>query len=616
MTELEKFLVERIIQRSDYSETISNKHRSINGYVQLKELIILCELSLERNQTVRTLKLIIEESQSNRISQNIKNDLIISQYFQDLRDYVTTKLDPNKLTTSNEVGDINEIEKLKHRLKIFEKQLDNSYFDLLIREFLDIDYSSSQIDREAKKITQLVDILMPFLSFKGYSISSINAILKGWYTNKQRITAGRILSRFSFKKREYYFLINVGKKNTETQAFCNLLEKKIGSDSIVVTGKIVNASNITERLIDDDDTIVVYKASTLDPQMQIRQSYDSLLKLMVITKDRMSLDGFNNFFNRSFWASIGSDGKKIGKYHPTQLGADPIDINSRTSTLALTLSRSQIEYGYSYKIESDLPISTDNKVQNAMYYYNLALGSKSIENSLSLLWTSLETVLPYRTSRTDIQSIQEFVSKILAIGSFSRDVCSFAVRFIQSNQQNWYKLKSLGTKGYEQYTSKGLTDWFIWLEKSDSNVIDNRIKKMKGCSELLTYQYCEIGKIVSNGKCSDLFERLERSSHSIKFQLQRMYLHRNRIVHSGALVNEYMNLWLHLEWYIGKILAYALIKIDLTSEEKERNLIDVFQEVEADYEYLKSYLSRNSSERIEKATRIKKLLFKHVWQSH
>lgn len=36
---LEKFAVERIIQRSDCNESISNRHRSSNGYTQLKELI-------------------------------------------------------------------------------------------------------------------------------------------------------------------------------------------------------------------------------------------------------------------------------------------------------------------------------------------------------------------------------------------------------------------------------------------------------------------------------------------------------------------------------------------------------------------------------------------------
>lgn len=55
ITDVEKFLAERFIQRCDFGESISKKHRTINGYAQLKELVKLCELSSIRIRTNRTL---------------------------------------------------------------------------------------------------------------------------------------------------------------------------------------------------------------------------------------------------------------------------------------------------------------------------------------------------------------------------------------------------------------------------------------------------------------------------------------------------------------------------------------------------------------------------------
>ena len=87
-TKLEKFLVEKIIQRCDYDETISKKHRTINGFTQLIELIRLAELSKRRIRTLRSLSITIKESKSLFIKQNIVNDCIINKYFVDLKNFI------------------------------------------------------------------------------------------------------------------------------------------------------------------------------------------------------------------------------------------------------------------------------------------------------------------------------------------------------------------------------------------------------------------------------------------------------------------------------------------------------------------------------------------------
>lgn len=87
-TKLERFFVEKIIQRCDYDETISKKHRTINGFTQLVELIRLAELSKKRIRTLRSLCVIMKEAKSSNIKQNIVNDVIIEFYFNDLKKYI------------------------------------------------------------------------------------------------------------------------------------------------------------------------------------------------------------------------------------------------------------------------------------------------------------------------------------------------------------------------------------------------------------------------------------------------------------------------------------------------------------------------------------------------
>lgn len=109
-------------------------------------------------------------------------------------------------------------------------------------------------------------------------------------------------------------------------------------------------------------------------------------------------------------------------------------MSQKKSTLLETLDTTKRSYEFEFNIEDGIPYIQE--IRDSLYYYNLALGSKSIENSLSLLWTSLETLLPYRLMNNDIENVQYFVSKSLSIGAIGREVTSFASRFINTNRAN------------------------------------------------------------------------------------------------------------------------------------------------------------------------------------
>jgi hypothetical protein len=92
----------------------------------------------------------------------------------------------------------------------------------------------------------------------------------------------------------------------------------------------------------------------------------------------MDLTPLNDFFDRVYWRLKGEY-----KFQISNFILDPINVSKRKSTLLETLNRISDCYGLNHSENSNLPYIP--QISDSLYYYNLALGSKSIENSLSLL---------------------------------------------------------------------------------------------------------------------------------------------------------------------------------------------------------------------------------------
>lgn len=611
ITPLEKLLAERIIQRCDYAELINNKHRTANGYTQLKELIHLCNLSHKRSRTVKTLIVLLEEASSKVIKQNIANDFVINKYFIDLRSFVLN-ITPQKLLADKSQPNLTELNRLQHHLKVFELQLDNHYFEVLKKEFLDFDYQGEEkFQQRADLLSNLIDILVPYLVFKGYSIASLSEVLISWLIKGYRPTAKRIFDFFHFKVRPFYFLQHLGQKSAEVEDFIELMKEDLGVEVEELPASKFGEEFIEANKLNTDNIFASYAIDVMDPHNHVRYNYDELLKLVVIKKERQSLATFNNYFDHSFWSH--TPPIRIKNLNQIALDGDPINVNSRGRSFRNTLIKCASTFGYSFNEEMDIPRADNATLKNSVYYYNLALGSKSIENSLSLLWTTLESIIPYRMSGNDIECVQHVLKKGLSIGSICRDIHGFALRFIQQNQQNDNMLVSLGTRNFaSHYSPQGIEQWFNWL--SDATQAMKRHSTIKQCSELLTYQYSKIGRPLSEESLDYLLTRIESSGMSINYQLQRIYLHRNQIVHAGDMVNEYSNLWMHLEWYVGKLLAYFYIQMQFLK--KHTSFETAFRQLEADYDYLISYLRMNKGEKINAISpRVKSILLEHSWQS-
>lgn len=597
-TKLERFFVERIIQRCDYDETISKKHRTINGYTQLIELIRLAELSKKRIRTLKSLCVIIKEAKSSSIKQNISNDPIIDLYFNDLKIDLENFLEDEAFKNDS----LDKIDAFIHTLKKHSIQLGKNYFNNLIAELKKIDFKETkEIARNIERISDLVDILIPYLLYKGYSINTLNEVLRRWIEGKKLINLDKFLDFFNHSKAYYEIIVYLESKSKEINEIKEVVYKK--GDADIRKANEFSLEFYPEKRFKNRDEVIYYNCYTTDPALFVRNQYDVLLKNIVVHKDRKSLALFTNFFKNSYWKKSNSSHKF---YKEIVIDGDPISVVSRKSTLLCSLRDNQ---KIPFDDKSSIDFIKNEQLRRSIYYYNLALGSKSIENSLSLLWTSIESILPYRIYKADIENVKSLFSKTFSFGALTRDIQYLIKRIQVVNRLNndcFGEINKLNLP--KDNTGEDLNIWINWLMK---NPVD-RFNQFDKVSSLLAYEYSLTIKPLIKGKLSYLLNRIKGSKESIGYQLQRIYLHRNQIVHSGDYINEYTNLWIHLEWYIGKFLYYIILQTELT--DNYLTVEDLFRNLESDFEFCYSYLEKNKNELCSDNTKIIGRLLEVDWQ--
>ncbi len=567
----------------------------------LAEIILVASLVQTNPKFKSRLLSLIEESRDKDLNSNIINDLILKKYFPDIVKFFG-EFDSNRLDNAKHFTDF------LHNAKVKYERTLKHYYTFLSSEILDIDYNNEeQFARNAKSIDTLVDLLIPYLLYVGYSATTISDLAFRYVSKQGGLTAiKKLLRNFNNKDSEYKLLFKVPQESLEFKFMRdNLNEEKVKIKS-------VQFYMVKEKILPDgfdpldNEELFEVTVEAMDPHNFIRAIYDVGLKRYVASKERMSLSFFNQFFDNILWRfSKASD----HKYIKSSIYIDPINTPFRVNTLKQTLSRLSKEYDFEFDKSSEIPHI--ESLFQPIYFYHLALGSKSIENSLALLWTSMETLLPYRNKSSDIENVKVFVSKSLSIGALGRDIMSLAVRFVESNKTNDNELSNLGTPTFG-FKPSNIVSWANWLTTSFEKESDpyNTIKNQ---SNLLCKQFCQLNDIYS-GKiwtCEDLLNRIERSFKSISYQLDRIYLHRNQIVHSGKFINEYSNLWSNLEWYVGKLLSLAVFNHLLN---RNYDIENIYMELEGDYEQIMNLLKVNKDKKVSEVRSHFPILFEHSWQ--
>jgi len=608
-TNLSKYFIERLLQLTDYNELISNRHKTTNGYILLAEINEVTRLVLNRQKSIYRLKSLITESLDTRLSSSIVNDPVLKKYHKDIIEYYKS------IDTLGIENNEKSIKLLQTQTRVYLKKLDLDYYDNLKQEFSSIDFENEKhFRRYQNELDKYIEVLVPFLIFKGYSVESIAKVAMLMTRKDFKVSIRLFFSIFNLTEREIEFVLNTSNDVLTNEYLIKYLEDQ------KLEYRTVKSSTLKLELDQDVDLtedIIIFKTKTLDANTYIRDTYDTFIKNFIISKERTSLEYFLDFFDKTHWKLING---KDEKYKKSGFKHDPINVISRESTLRTTLSKVSSFYGFTFTEYSSL--HKINCIAESIYFYNLALGSKSIENSLNLLWTSLETLIPYGKFESDIANIQYFFPKYLSTGSVGRQLMSFSLRFLDANSTNNYCLNSV--KSNVDYIKTFDVDNIVkWLDfvLRPSTKDDDPFYPLKECSELLSSQYCKLneGWGKSNeatpkfGKLKLWKDRIDSSRLSIQYQLDRIYLHRNQIVHTAKFINEYSNLWAHLEWYVGKILSYFYIKSFQSNAELRKK--DVLIELEGECEMIYEFITREKDKNILDLSPLdKKKLLMQIWQ--
>lgn len=603
-TELSKYFIEKIKQQVDYDETISNRHKTSNGFTLISEIVDISTLTLKRKKSFKRLESLINESHEPCLNNNIQNDYIIGKYHGDIKVYYKKVKETLK---DNNV----QIKDLQLKSKVHLARLNNDYLSNIFYELSQIDFGSTKFVENSKTIDSIVTCLLPSLLYKGYSPTSISDIAYRMIRKPFGAeTPIKFLKHFNNHLIDYDFLYHTKLNCPELKELLNYLDdEKIIYNVVNIEyyRKFISTKNIK---IEDNEAFFQFSNKCIDPHNFLRSTYENTIRRFLLTKNRDSLSYFNNYFENIYWRFS----KTEHTFQPSNIKIDPINIKSRKNTLIETLKG--LKQSYEIPFEEELPIIDD--ISDSVYFYNLALGSKSIENSMMLLWSSLEAMVPYRFKNTDIENIQYFVSKSLSIGSLGRRITSFSNRIIASSEfNNDLDFKKLGIIPELSFNKHKFTYWPFWL--SDDKKINTKkdpYNLIKPVSNLLCSQFVELNLLYSGHeyikKTKHLQSQIYSSRKSIEYQLDRIYLHRNQIVHSGKFINEYSNLWLHLEWYVGKLLSYCFFKY--YTSDKPFSKEAVFIELEADYDLIDNLLSTHKEKKVKEINFAFNKLFEHTWQ--
>lgn len=614
-----KYFVELIIQQVDYDENISNRHRTVNAPILINEIIDLCRLILLRQKSISRLKSTLEECVETKLNSSLVNDYIIKEYFKDVIIYFKN-LDPKTLQNGKKINE-KAIKDLSTRCKVFKKRLESFYYESISKELEKIDLDDSKFRRNSVKVKSIVTCLIPYLLYNGYSPNSISEVAIKFTKQNSPKVFSKFLEYFNFEKRDFTFLINIGKDVKEYETFVEQLDRIGYKYTLLDSVKLDLKQFIITPEFEDGDKFVEIKYATIDPHSFLATLYDSTLKYNVIGKNRVSLQFYTIYFKYVYWKW----NMRGFKYSTSNISLDPLNTPKRRSTLRTTLRKLAPNNGFEFNDNTELPYL--ESIEQSVYFYNLALGSKSIENSMSLLWTSLESLVPYHPFPNDIDNIQHFVSKFLSIGAVGRELHSFTLRYISGNGQNGSALKKYDTRKFASIDSKeGLIEWLNWLTNNhyipDSDT--DPFNDINSVSVLLCDKFCHINekwgaiyddkkKDFIKGKVDEWQERIERSKLSIIYQLDRIYLYRNQIVHSGKFINEYSNLWSHLEWYVGKLLAYCYLQYYL-NQETTFNKVETFYKLEGEVEHTLDQIKNYKEKNIIDCKDLHETIFRQTWQ--
>jgi hypothetical protein len=268
------------------------------------------------------------------------------------------------------------------------------YTERLRDEFDKLDLDSSHFDTISKHIDQLLLVLIPQLLYDGHSIGFLQIApqtLRGRPVNE--LVEG-LFRHFSFEEdRPYDYWV-------ADEHLDPSLANRLGAELKELTKADFSRQKPASTVG------YVFAASGKDAFSTLRNTVTEAFRDLSLRNS-----GADPNVLRSIWEGSYYLNETRGKYVDINFRAnsDPIVPAVRADTLGLTLNR----LGRSL---DEVPDRTLSKLEEPLYFYNLARNVPSVENSYILLWTALESLMGLRTEKADIEIVKDNVSEAMGLG--------------------------------------------------------------------------------------------------------------------------------------------------------------------------------------------------------
>ena len=564
-TDLSRYLVTRLYQLVDTSEVISYRYPMTNGMILVEELYDTATSCIQRPKTKDRLKSLLDECCNIDIQTSIVNDLIINDYF---RQIISDIQDLKKLDVAKE----EDVKRIQIKSLIHLSTLQLKYIYYLQLRLKRIDLKSSKFITESNTIDSLLKILVSHALHTGHSLSHLKVSFADLIGNDLGTLIDMIFQVFSFPENRLYKYFIACNSPLIKDIVANLdYEYK---DSFPSSSPFQNA--------------YIFSCNGKDAFSTLRNTVVNEFKKLSTKSSKIDSQGLDEIWNNTF-----SENRQSLSKLNFKLDGDPMIPSARINTLEESL-----------KIYNKSLLNINDDIldcfADSLYLYHLALNFPSLENSYMLLWTVLESLMGLRTNEADIITIKKNVTDTIALGSIGRRVIATVGRMKGSSESNslYVNYIPLGNSSANEYDEDGLCHWIEWISEQNLEDTDNDPYNYLKNEPLLCKQYCHINK---NWKTLEgILKDIEKAKVNLEYQIDRLYQTRNKIVHSGKFGKTGSYLWVHLEYYVAKILAVSILILSDIPKDLNADPRDiVFGCLRGQYESSIDYLRRHKQKPVK-----------------
>jgi len=662
---LSRYFIAKLNQLVDEDEIVSNRCPVTNGLILLEELCSVARASLRRWKNGHRLKSLLAECCNKNIGLSLVDDPIISKHYGLIVDSVSTLAEQAKDGTklnqefSRHVYDrcaafvsavrptytktiLQEMLELDFSVKTVRKR-DTETIDALLRCFvaqrLYEGYSRGYLQIPAKKMArrryspaapeEIVRHLFKFFrgnnNFRIFVEGDIPAFLAQERTEAASIGHSQFF-KFDDDQNEDDFdeidpvsgdegsEIDESGMSDEPAAFeavesgvAAANSDKSAEDDPVATGggPTVEPSTDTDKPVEESETV--------DAQTDPDSDEDVIEGFQFRVRGKDSFSAYLNFVKSTYtsWslkypdtARSDVDGLWDHAYYHNGFKYAQFDFGSNSDPNVWTSRKNTLLHTFdsgAFKLQK-APNDLLKELEEPLYFYHQAHSTPFIEGSFIMLWTTLESLASNKTEKADIENIKDLFCCGLAVGAVGRRVNAFVQRLRSTGNANNWNRDSIRPTAYNQkeFSETGLSNWLAWLTAEYES--DSRTDPYTTIKDdpLLAKQFLFFND--NWKKNDDLLAIIEKSKLRMEYMLDRIYVTRNRLVHSGTFGSGGVAQWSHLEWYVGKLLSLAL-SAGLDARNDSEFTIDVRDNLSATlvghYETSTDYLKRRKNERIK-----------------